>query len=126
MEYECFERLAQFNQPSACLMLKLSGSGKWPDTDPWGVAFGASYMPERGLLSGKLLADGWRGVCDGFQGDQEWLVKVFDLQRPFLALVLTCDLQSLTFFVGQGNWSRVSCCHYCEVRVVSFSLQTKS
>lgn len=57
------------------------GTGRFPAHDPWGREFDASYEPKRWRLAGSLLAGGWRGAFCGVQADQEYLKKIFDLQR---------------------------------------------
>ena len=58
------------------------GSGFYPDRDPWGRLFDKSYMPHRARLAGVSIADGWFGVLDGIQADQEFLKKMFSLKSP--------------------------------------------
>ena len=57
------------------------GEGRFPSEDPWGRKFDASYQPQRWKVAGSLLAGGWRGCLSGVQADQDYLKKVFDLQR---------------------------------------------
>ena len=58
------------------------GSGRHPSHDPWGKAFSMDYFPERYKVANQLLAGGFYGVLDGIQADQEFLKKIFHLQRP--------------------------------------------
>lgn len=57
------------------------GSGYWPNCDPWGREFTHSYMPKWWQRAGTPLAGGWKAAFDGCQADQEWLHRVFKLQR---------------------------------------------
>lgn len=56
-------------------------SGEWPEADPFDKPFSEHYMPKWWKLSGSLLADGWCGVLDGIQADQEWVFKTFRTLR---------------------------------------------
>lgn len=58
-----------------------TGSGVWPHADPWQRDFDESYHPKFWRKAGMLLADGWKGCLDGVQADQEFIHKVFKLQR---------------------------------------------
>lgn len=59
----------------------VSGTGRYPTHDPWGQPFTETYMKERMVLGGTLLAQGWSGCLAGVQCDQEYLVKMFRLNR---------------------------------------------
>ena len=66
--------------------LIVSGSGRFPACDPFGRRFSKRYCPWRAKMAGKLLADGYFGIFDGVQCDQEFLKKIFSLQRFLGAL----------------------------------------
>ena len=71
----------------------VQGNGLWPDRDWEGTAFSDVHFPEWYALAGSELCGGWRGVVDGYQGDQEFLHKIFRFQRTlvgFLCLNLIC------------------------------------
>lgn len=55
--------------------------GTWPSTDPWGKSFSPSHHPEWRVRAGRSLANGWRGVFCGLQGDQQWIHETMGLQR---------------------------------------------
>lgn len=83
------------------------GSGVWPSSDPWGQSFSDTYMPQWHRRAGHDLAGGWRGAFDGCQADQEWLHRVFKLQRSSDEIEIninqqTCSCSFLTFLVGEG------------------------
>lgn len=78
------ERCQQFQTDThICNDTVLLGSGCWPDADPWGHAFSQSYMPQWFAKAGGALAGGWKAALDGVQADQEWLHRVFKLQRTY-------------------------------------------
>ena len=58
----------------------------FPFTDPWGKAFSKVYCAARAKVAGTPLAGGYFGIFDGVQCDQEFLKKIFSLQRPLKAL----------------------------------------
>ena len=58
----------------------------FPSTDPWGRPFSKVYHAERAKVAGTPLAGGYIGIYDGVQCDQEFLKKIFSLQRPLGAL----------------------------------------
>ena len=75
-----------------------AGRGKWPECDPDGRAFSHSYFPKWFERRNKFLANTWRGVLDGVQGDQSWLHDTFNLRRAMAEhMVLTCA----AFFLGE-------------------------
>ena len=60
-------------------------TGEWPDADLWGREFSEDYMPKWHRLSKTCLADGWRGVLDGVQADQEWIFKTLRTSRRLVS-----------------------------------------
>ena len=69
------------------------GGGIFPECDPWGNMFTADYYPARAALAGRpLSAEGFIGILEGIQADQDWLRTTFELTR---------------------GANRQLCCHYC-------------
>ena len=89
--------------------------------DPWGNKFTAEYNAERFRKAGQILPA--RGCLAGVQADQEYLKKIFNLQRVlageiinisticFAACVQTCFC--LLPCVLSGSYLHNACCHYC-------------
>ena len=79
-------------------------------------------MPAWFDRAGTELAGGWKGAFDGVQADQEWLHRVFKLQRILIIIVSMFSLEvpgtqsliiSLVDFLGSWHASRKHVCHYC-------------
>ena len=58
-----------------------AGTGVWPEADPFGKRFDDFYHPTWASRAGSQLAGGWKGCFDGVQADQDFVHKVFKLQR---------------------------------------------
>ena len=71
------------------------GTGIFPHQDPWGKAFDSEYYPSRAALAGQPFSpEGYVGVLEGVQADQDWLRVAFDLAH---------------------GPSRQKCCHLCHI-----------
>ena len=84
--------------PFTCIIitwLLISGEGKYPICDPWGVPFTAINDPARFKVAGTAIGNApggaglWRGVLEGIQSDQDYLRCMFSLQR-FASKQLHC------------------------------------
>ena len=96
------------------------GSGRFPSADPWGKPFTKTYFPQRAKVANELLAEGFFGVYDGIQCDQEFLKKIFSLQRPLGAhrssrsyiYILYTELSFLEHLrseaITHGSWYAIS------------------
>ena len=62
---------------SPILILVVPGRGKFPDDEPPGYRLDAARQRQ----AGEPLADGWRAVPAGVQGDQEFMHKLFRFKR---------------------------------------------
>lgn len=84
-----------------------AGTGRHPYADPWGVPFSDSYWPDLYAAAGSQIAARWRGVLDGLQGDQEWLVGTL---KPKSASV------ERHYIKGSfpGSWRQRQVCMYCK------------
>ena len=70
------------------------GAGTFPDRDPWGNIFHEKYYPARAVLAGRPLSgEGFIGILEGIQADQDWLRSTFELSRTA---------------------NRQLCCYYCD------------
>ena len=69
----------------------MQGEGKWPRCDAFGTPFSEQYHPQRASMAGKDLANGWKAALAGFQGDQDFLHKIFKFKSD-----LTTSCMSLT------------------------------
>jgi len=63
----------------------MQGNGLWPTHDWEGKEFRDKHYPRWFALAGSEICGGWRGVVDGYQGDQDFLHKVFQFKRTSLA-----------------------------------------
>ena len=95
------------------------GDGRYPAEDPWGHRFSSSYYPHRAGIAGQPIAAGFRAVVDGFQGDQEWVKKMFSLTRAALSCHVISSWQYVFLSAKikiSGDYNRKECCCYCKAR----------
>ena len=77
-------------------------------------------MPERAVLAGSLIADGLRGVLDGYQMDLEFIKKTFYLTRSWDAIWISVPQHIHTTILNpcmcciQGDYTRKQMCFLCQ------------
>lgn len=78
------------------------GLGVHPHSDPWGVAFGADYCPDRARKAGSPISGCWTYALDGIQGDADFIAAIFSLSRPMAIYMVVHCFYSLQIFPNRS------------------------
>jgi len=70
-----------------CAFDLIQGTGRHPHQDPWGVEFSETYYPDRFQRAGERIAGPFTFVCDGIQGDADFIASLFQLKRPTVSVL---------------------------------------